>query len=128
MTMVTRKLGLFACGAALVAGVGVTSSQALGNPPTTNFVKFSRAVALPGTVLNPGGYTFEVVDMPNGVDLIRVSDQQRSRYLGFTIPVDRPKTMDPQTAVTFGEAPAGEPLPITGWYPLGSSIGHQFIR
>jgi hypothetical protein len=125
----TRRLMLIACAAALVTGFAAAPTHALSDPWMTNEVTFSRAVALPGTVLAAGTYTFEVVDVGSGgPGLVLVRDAQRPRYLAFTISVERPAGMNPKTVMTFGEAAAGEPLPIAAWYPLGSHVGHQFIR
>jgi hypothetical protein len=123
----TRRLMLIAA-AALVAALGSTPAHAVGAPWYTNQVTFSGAVTLPGTVLAAGTYTFEVVDVGSGPGLILVRDAERPRYLGFTITVDRPAKMNAKTVMTFGEAAAGEPVPITAWYPLGSNVGHRFIR
>ena len=47
---------------------------------------------------------------------------------GFTNRVDRPRDLKGGVAVSFGEAPAGKPRPITAWYPLQTPReGHAFI-
>lgn len=45
-------------------------------------------------------------------------------YQGFTAAVSRPRGRVP--AVMFGEAPAGQAVPIKVWYPTQGTIGHQF--
>jgi hypothetical protein len=48
-------------------------------------------------------------------------------YMGFTNTVQRPRNMSPNAPITFGEATASEPRPISTWYEIGNSIGHQFL-
>jgi hypothetical protein len=92
-----------------------------------NQMTFSRAVALPGVVLPAGSYTFDTADS-NALDVVVVRSKADNRvlYMGFTTQVRRPRGMSPNTAVTLGEASGNEALPITAWYEIGQSIGHQF--
>lgn len=46
--------------------------------------------------------------------------------MGVTVPIARPVGTY-RTMVTFGEAPAGRPVPIKAWYPSSFSVGYQFI-
>jgi hypothetical protein len=86
---------------------------------------FSQAVSLPGAVLPAGEYRFEALRP----DIVRVSsrDGRRVLYTGFTHSVRRPDGLARDVFVSVGEAPAGEPLPITRWYPENRARGHQFI-
>jgi hypothetical protein len=34
--------------------------------------------------------------------------------------------MSKDAAITFGEASANEPPPISRWYEIGDSLGHEF--
>jgi hypothetical protein len=92
-----------------------------------NQMTFSRAVALPGVLLPAGSYTFDTADS-NALDVVVVRSKANNRvlYMGFTTQVRRPRGMSPNTAVTLGEASGNEALPITAWYEIGQSIGHQF--
>ena len=92
-----------------------------------NQMTFSRAVALPGVVLPAGSYTFDTADS-NALDVVVVRNKTTNKvlYMGFTTQVRRPSGMSPHTSVTLGEASGNEPVPITAWYEIGQSIGHQF--
>ena len=119
---------LLAAAVVLLAGfVSIPSSQAGSAPTRAHNLTFSARVALPGVVLAPGAYIFEV---PEGhVDLVRVRarDTGRALFMGFTEPVARPASMPADRIVTLGEAPAGEAQPIAAWFPVGESTGHRFI-
>jgi len=111
----------------LVAIGGRTSGESLG--ADTTYLTFNRAVALPGVALGAGTYIFELAS-PNGDhSLVRVSSRDRKKiYLtAFTNAIERPSNMPEDQMVTFGEASASAPPPITAWYPSGSSTGRAFI-
>jgi hypothetical protein len=93
----------------------------------TNDLTFSQPVALPGVVLPAGTYTFESVLL--GGNVVRVSNRIDGtlKFTGFTRRIERPRGMSTRTAVTFGEATPGTARPISAWFPLGRSEGHQFL-
>ena len=61
-------------------------------------------------------------------NIVRVVSQngQRQFYLGFTVPIDRPRSAKTDI-LTFGEAANGAPAPILAWYPVGANSGHEFM-
>jgi hypothetical protein len=128
--MVNRKSVLTACGAAIVALVMAASVDAWGrgNASRTNYLTFSRPVALPGVTLGRGTYIFELAD-PHVLDVVQVLSRDRSRvyFMAFTRLIQRPADMPADRLVSLGEARVGVPPPIMAWYPLGESRGHQFI-
>jgi len=113
-----------------VVSVGflITSSASAGPFTNTTYLKFSSPVALPGAVLRPGQYVFEIADPTTGRHVVKVQDRQRSHtaLLMLTRKVMRARPTD-ASIVTLGEAPAGAPRPITTWYPAGDVIGFEFI-
>lgn len=126
--MLTRNLVLIAGVAAVAAVLTAATSQA-GMPMTrVNNLTFSQAVALPGVTLPPGTYTFEAGPGSTNANIVRVLsvNQQKLFFLGFTIPISRPADAQDRL-LSFGEAKAGEPMPIAAWYPIGSDRGHEFL-
>jgi len=93
-----------------------------------NRLTFSRPVALPGVVLPAGEYSFDVAS-PTALDVVVVRNQRSGKvlYMGFTNTVQRPRNMSANAPIAFGEAPANEPRPISTWYEIGNSTGHQFL-
>jgi len=93
-----------------------------------NTLTFSKPVALPGVVLPAGKYTFDVAS-PTALDVVvvRSADNRRVFYMGFTNTVERPRNMSASNPIAFGEAPASEPRPISTWFEIGNSTGHQFL-
>jgi hypothetical protein len=126
MTRFNRLVSLVLCGGVLwmcaeLAGSATTSRK-------TTYFKFSRAVALPGVVLDAGEYVFELANPDTSRNVVRVQNRARSKtYLtAMTLPVRRQASGDAAT-VTLGEARRGSAPPIKAWFPLGESTGYQFI-
>jgi hypothetical protein len=112
----------------LVLGLIVAASTHVGAFGHENKLTFSRAVSLPGVVLPAGAYSFDVADI-GALDVVVVRNAARTKqfYMGFTNLINRPTDLPKNAIVTLGEAPANEPPPITTWYEMGSSIGHEFL-
>ena len=128
--MINRKSMLLAFGVGLLTVTTAVGSHALVDVSETNYLKFNRSVALPGVVLAPGAYTFELVMYSGGeYQLVRVSTRDRNHavYTGFTRKVERPRGTATNAPVTFGEVRPGEPVPIVAWYPLDWANGYAFI-
>jgi len=124
--MFTRRVVLILCAAAVVAAFAGTTSQASPPLSVTNNLTFGSTVALPGVTLPAGTYVFER-DIMDNTRIVRVksANYQKLLFVGFTIAVKRPPGL--RAPVSFGEAVAGEPIPIVAWYPVGSDQGHQFL-
>ena len=119
----TRTKSLLVVGVVL-ATFAVAASSRAGNIERTEYLSMNRATALPGVVLPPGSYAFEVV--PGHADLVRVSERATRRvlYLGFADIVPRPDRVS--TPLMFGEASSGVPMPIKAWFPTNRRVGLEF--
>ena len=118
---------LMLAGLLIGAAPGVsTEAQPLSG---LSYLRFTRTVALPGVELPPGTYRFELALPLSEDNVVRVSNLDRTKiYLtAFTYPIKKPANLPDGAVVTFGEAPNGDPLPITAWYPTGSERGRQFL-
>jgi hypothetical protein len=123
------NLRLATVGALFLGLVVVASTNARGDSDHTNYLTFSRAVALPGVELPAGSYIFDVPSTNMSNSIVRVSSRDRKKvYLtAFTLDVVRPRGDDGKLLVSLGEASAGAARPIAAWFPIGESAGHQFI-
>jgi hypothetical protein len=113
----------------LSAPVAIRAHEAANDLDRMTYVKFNRPVALPGISLGAGTYVFELPDPLGAYDIVRVSSQdRRTVYLTtFTRIVERPKGAKTGQPISFGEASASVPQPITAWWPSGESTGREFI-
>jgi len=110
----------------LVAAAGTAWSNVEAH---TNYITFSRAVALPGVELAAGTYIFETPTNAMSNAVVRVSSRDRKKvYItAFTRQVERPNTDRGKLLITLGEAAPGSAPPVSAWFPIGSSVGHEFI-
>jgi hypothetical protein len=125
--MVTRRLALIMCGASVLGLAVATVSGASSLAVRTNYLTFSGAVALPGVTLPRGTYMFEAVDLHPGVVRVLSRDGSRTFFMGLTRGVTRPAELHAGRLVTFAETARDVPPRIQAWYPVGDSLGRQFI-
>ena len=118
------SLIIAAAAVVVTAAFAVTSHAGTAN---TNTLTFSRDVALPGVVLPAGSYVFDIANPDSSRDVVIVRQNGRVRFMGITLPAERPARMPLNEPVTLREARPDTPAPIDTWFPLGSSRGHQFI-
>ena len=116
-------------GALFLGLVVVASTNARGDSNHTNYLTFSRAVALPGVELAAGTYIFETPSNAMSNSIVRVSSRDRKKVLltAYTLQVPRPRGDNGKVLVQLGEAAAGTAPPIAAWFPIGENVGHQFI-
>ena len=112
--------------AAVVLVCAATTRAYMGHE---NKLTFSQPVSLPGITLPAGSYSFDIADSSSNLDIVVVKNAARTKtyFQGFTQTVSRPKGLPANAVVTFGERAANAPMPIDTWYPVGQTIGHQFL-
>jgi ABC-type Fe3+ transport system permease subunit len=125
--MVTRKSLVTVCGTVIVALIMAASAHGWNARRTTQLT-FSGPVALPGVTLAAGTYIFERASEETS-NVVQVLSRDRSTVylMAMTLRTKRPAGMSADRFLTFAEAPAGAPVPITAWYPRGEAWGHAFI-
>ena len=114
---------------ALVLVAATAPGHAQSSPRQTTFLTFAQAVMLPRVTLPPGTYAFELAHpwSDRHTVVVRSGDGQRLYYLGITRLVPRPLSLREASGVLLGERRAGQPPPITVWYPPHESDGRQFL-
>jgi len=123
------NLKLATVGALFLGLVAAASTTARGDSGHTNYLTFSRAVALPGVELAAGTYIFETPSSSMSNTIVRVSSRDRKKVFitAYTREVQRPANDNGKLLVQLGEAGPGTVPPIAVWFPIGESVGHQFI-
>ena len=120
-----KRFVVFTLLAACILVVG-SSLEARSSAWRTNYVTFNVPVRLPDALLVPGTYTFEAgPDMVTDLNIVRVLDRRGRKvlYQGITTPVTRGQR---GSSITFREAPADAPQPISAWYLDGGRSGREF--
>jgi hypothetical protein len=124
--MLKSKLALVSC-LAIVSAV-MAARGASGSIPHTNYLTFSAPFALPGVSLPAGTYVFDVVaTSSNNVVRVRSLDGSHTYVTAFTVSVQRPTELPAGRQIVFNEVPAGTTTPVKAWFPIGQTIGHQFV-
>ena len=123
------NLKLATVGALFLGLVVVASTNARGDASHTNYLTFNRAVSLPGVALGAGTYIFETPTNSMSNSIVRISSRDRKQVFltAYTRDVQRPRGDDGKVLVTLGESAPGVAPPIAAWFPIGESVGHQFI-
>jgi hypothetical protein len=93
--------------------------------------QFSGPVQIPGKVLAPGKYVFQLVDSDSNRNIVQVfsEDSNGNESLVATlmaIPDFISKTSD-QPIVHFEERPSGTPEAIHSWFYPGDNTGWEFV-
>jgi hypothetical protein len=112
----------------VLAGILGAASVARGDVAHVNYLTFSAPFSLPGVTLPAGTYTFELAS-PGSYDVVQVMSRDRThQYLAaFTARVQRPRGLPASHQIVFQEVPAGMAPPIKAWFPIGESVGHEFL-
>lgn len=91
---------------------------------------FDNPVEIPGHVLEPGTYVFELGlgDTSQYENIVRVYDKERNHLYGMflTIP-DHRLTRSNKPILEFKEVPPGNPEAIYAWFYPDHKTGHEFV-
>jgi hypothetical protein len=126
--MLSRKLIVSTCAAAMLTGVNVANALAQDVVDARTEFTFKAPVELPGTTLPPGTYVFRFADPNTGRKVMQVLDKASNKTYGLflTISAQRPKAAD-DAELRFMETPAGKPAAVKTWWYPGNSTGREFI-
>lgn len=127
--MLSKKVMVSACAAALLASTNVRPAMAQAPVDARTEFTFNAPVELPGVTLPPGTYVFRFVDATTSRNVMQVqakNDSNKTYGLFLTITAQRPKPSD-AAELRFLETPAGKPAAVKTWWYPGNSIGREFI-
>ena len=112
------------------AGILAATLTATASPfNRATYFAFRTPVTLPGTVLAPGEYVFEIANPNGGADVVIVRDKARStlHLMALTRAITRPPSDKLEAAIVLGEASRSEPRRIRAWYAAGDTTGREFL-
>jgi hypothetical protein len=88
----------------------------------------SEAVQVPGMVLQPGTYVFELPNNPLDRNIVRVFDEDQSHLLTTFMAIpDYRSTPTNHTVIQLEERESNAPQAIHTWFYAGESDGLEFI-
>jgi hypothetical protein len=126
------KLQMFAAAIAglLLAASAIVPVARADEANQATIFTFQQPVRIPGHVLLPGKYIFELIDGGNTSDLnlIQIFDANRTKLIA-TIQTASAERMDAygKTVLTFDFRKNGRLPILLAWYYPGDLIGHEFI-
>jgi hypothetical protein len=120
----------------LLSVFGATSLFCLANPARAGewnqqvTLTFSNPVEIPGHVLEPGTYVFELGlgNTSQYEHIVRVYNKSKDHLYGMfmTIP-DHRLTRTNKPVLEFAESPVGSPEAIYAWFYPEDKTGHEFV-
>lgn len=118
-------LGVLAAGLVTLPMIPQANAD-LWNQRTT--ITFTQPVEIPGRVLGPGTYVFQVANSQTNRNMIQIFNRNQNHLLAteMTVPAYR-ATPRGHTVVTFGERAANSPAAVQDWFYPGMIYGHQFV-
>jgi hypothetical protein len=123
---IIKAVQLSICAAMLCAVLGVGANASTWDRKT--IVTFSDSVEIPGQVLPPGTYVFQLADSISNRNIVQIWTGDESQLLTtlMTIPDYRPDSPD-KTIFDFDERPGDAPMAIHSWFYPGETRGEEFI-
>lgn len=124
-----RMVGSVIAGLLLTATAIVPVAHA-GQADQETIFDFQQTIRIPGHVLPPGKYIFELIDAGNTSDLnlIEIFDATGTKLIAIiqTVSAERLEAFG-KTVLTFDFRKNGRPPILLAWYYPGDLIGHEFI-
>ncbi len=127
--MMKHTVLIVACVTAILGLTAVSDARAQQSGSHATFLTFNTPFALPGVSLPAGTYVFEIANT-TGVDtVVRVRSMDRTRVylMALTQLVSRPSGLPKDRHITFNEVETGMAPQVKAWYPVGDSIGREFM-
>jgi hypothetical protein len=126
--MLSRKILVPVCAAAMLIGANVAIAVAQGPIDSRTEFTFNSPVEMPGTTLPPGTYVFRFADPNTSRQVMQVMDKSSNKTYGLflTISALRAKSSD-DAELRFLETPAGNPAAVKTWWYPGNTTGREFI-
>lgn len=89
---------------------------------------FSEPVEVPGMVLEPGTYWFQLANSDSNRNIVQIWNADRMQLLTTILAIPdyrlQPKG---DTVVKFDERPSGSPEAIQAWFYPGDNFGQEFV-
>jgi hypothetical protein len=130
-TKMNIRLNALCLSASLALGFLMTKPAKADEWNKKTEFQFNQPVQIPGKVLSPGKYMFELLDSQSDRNIVQVFSENSngSESLVATIqaiPAHVSKTPD-KPIIQFEERPSGSPEAIHSWFYQGENTGWTFV-
>ena len=94
----------------------------------TTIVTVNEPVQIPGTVLQPGTYTFRLMESPSDRHIVQVFNADGTRLITTVLAINNYQ-LEPSghTILAYEERPIGEPVALKAWFYPGDNFGQEFV-
>lgn len=88
----------------------------------------SETVQLPNATLQPGSYTFKLLDSQSDRHIVQVFDKDEKHLITTILAVPNYRLQPTgKTKFSFWEVPAGQPPALRAWFYPGDNFGQEFV-
>jgi hypothetical protein len=88
----------------------------------------NEAIQLPNTTLQPGSYTFKLLDSQSDRHIVQVFDKDGMHLITTILAVPNYRLQPTgSTKFSFWEVPAGQPPALRAWFYPGDNFGQEFV-
>ena len=124
---IIRGITSLLCGALVCVAILVPTAKAdQWNKKTV--VTINEPLQIPGTVLDPGSYIFQLADSQSNRHIVQIWSGDGMYLIATVMAVPAYRT-DPSdnTVLTYDERSSGQPMAIRQWFYPGDNIGQEFV-
>src|SRR2546421_10135497 len=91
-------------------------------------ITFGQQVQVPGTVLDPGTYTFKLADSSSNRHIVQIFNQDNTSLITTILAVPNYR-LEPtgKTVLAFAERPVDQPVALEAWFYPGDNFGQEFV-
>jgi hypothetical protein len=113
------------CCLLLAAAFAPSAAADVWNKKT--IVTFPESTEIPGAVLPPGKYVFQLMDSSSNRHIVQVKNDREDHVYAtiLAIPNYRLEPKD-KTVLSFYEMPTGKPQALRAWFYPGDNFGQEF--
>ncbi|HKQ88112.1 MAG TPA: hypothetical protein VJS43_15250 [Candidatus Acidoferrales bacterium] len=94
----------------------------------TTKVTFNAPTEVPGTVLQPGTYTFKLADSNSDRHIVQIFNEDHTKLITTILAIPNERlTLSGKTVLTYNEHASGQPAALEAWFYPGDNFGQQFV-
>jgi len=124
-----KNIRIFTLLTAVTLGAAFTATTRADDWDKMSKLTFSQPVTVGGTLLQPGTYTFKLVDLPSDRHTVEIMNERQDHVYATILALNTWRdTPTGKTVISFYETPAGQPQALKDWFYPGDNDGQEFIN
>jgi len=94
----------------------------------TTKITFNEPTQVPGTVLQPGTYTFKLANSASNRHIVQIYNEDHTKLITTILAIPNQRlTLSGKTVLTYAEHPSDQPAALEAWFYPGDNFGQQFV-